>query len=39
MLSEIGQRVFEGDRIEPIEVEGLHLRQSGVHIGELFEAV
>lgn len=39
MLSEIGQCVLESDLIEPIEVEGLHLRESGIHVSELFEAV
>lgn len=39
MLSEIGQRLPNGDGIEPIEVDGWHLRQGQVHLGELSEAV
>jgi hypothetical protein len=39
MLSEIGQRLFEGDRVEPIKVERLHLREVVVQMCEAVREV
>lgn len=35
MLLEPSQSLLEGDRIEPIKIEGFHLRQGAVHLVQL----